>query len=250
MEERLPRIWKTMVTHAVPLENGKSSYEFLNDSDANESSVIELEEKEIINWLMSNQSSREFILEDLIQFEMGRHFFNTEIQEPVLTKDDQKKIGDIDFLICPIERPDLTTVIEFKRIKVFTKENGEIKINRFEYNRAKGIKQIKELRKLEFHKTYLGIIIEDDGRHITNKGTIFKSAKGDNIDDIYRITFDPKLEKNSGVIFIIVNQPTGENINLRCNLSLHIHRVANPMKQNDEKTNRIKHLMKEKMKTA
>lgn len=247
MDDRLPRIFKTLVVHAVPLENGKSAYEFLGDSNANDPSVIELEEKEIVRWLINNEISREFILKEIIENIEQNHFYDIEIKEPVLTKDDQKKIGDIDFLICPINRPDLATVIEFKRIKVITKESGEVKINRFEYNREKGVKQIRELRNLEFYKTYLGIIIEDDGRYTNEVGTIFKSSKGENIDDIFRITFDPNLDKYSGVIFIIVNQPTGEIFTSRYNLKIVTHRNATPMKQNEERTNRIRQLMKEKI---
>lgn len=245
MEEKLPKIWKTLVTHTVPLENGKSNYEFFGNSDANESSVTELEEKEIVSWLMNNQRSREFILSEIIEKTKVGYFFDTEVKEPILSKDNQRVIGDIDFLICPVDRPDLVTVIEFKRIKIITKENGEVKINRFEYNRDKGIKQIKELRKFDFHKTYLGIIIEDDGRHTDIKGTIFKSSKGNNVDDIYRIAFDSKLDRHAGVLFIMVNQPTGEDYNLRNNLMINILKYATPVTQSVEKTNRMRVLLKE-----
>ena len=250
MKENLPTFWKSKVTHAIALKQGKTTYSLLGESNSNESSVVELTEKEIISWMLNNHSHRDFILSDLIEHNLGDHFLSTEVESPLLTKDDQKNIGDIDLLLCPIERPELATAIEFKRIKVLTQENGEVKINRLEHNKSKGVKQIKQMRKFEFHKTYLGIIIEDDGRHIKGKGTIFKSANNERINDIYRITYDPNLDENAGVIFIRINQPTGDNINTRNNIETCIHRDAKCIKQSIETTLRIKQLIKEKIRTA
>ncbi len=246
MDARIPKIFKMLVTHGVVLEPEKRTYEFFGSSTLNEPSITELEEKDIVKWLISDNSARDLIIEDILPIKTGeKYFYKAEVQEPVLTKDEQDSIGDIDFLVCPLNNPELTTVIEFKRIKVITQPNGKVKINRFEKNRNKGLKQIRELRKFDFHQTYLGIIIEDDGRHTQEIGTVFKTSKGENVNDIFSITFDSRLDQYAGVIYIIVNQPTGENYNLRFNLKLCTHKAAKPIHQKSLMTHRVNTLIKE-----
>ncbi len=242
MKDRIPRKFRTLVRDMVVLSSGKRSYEFFGESDANDPSITGLEEKEVVNWLVQDKSTREFIFNDIINIKED-YFYATELQDSILTQESQKLIGDVDCLLVPKSSPQHAIAIEFKRIKVATTKSGNTKVNRLDYNRKKGIKQAKILRELGFHNTYLGIIIEDDGRFTNEKNSIFKTSKGDRVNDIFRITIDPKMDKYVGVIYILVNQPTGKNFFMRFNLNVATHKKARPQRQDEEITNRIKELL-------
>lgn len=233
-----------MVCHAIPLGNGKDTYIAYGNSDKDETSVIETEEREIVKWLFTNKMTNDFLLRNLIEFPGHPHSFHFEMKEPILNRNEMTKIGDIDFLIYPQSRPDLATAIEFKKVKVFTKPNGEVKINRLDFVNKKGMKQVKQIRKLGFHKTYLGIIIEDDGRHTDEISTMHKTSKSDNVDRIFNTTNNPELEQVAGVLYIVINQPTGESVQTRFNLQFCLHKPAIKINQSVERTNRIKDLIK------
>lgn len=238
----IPIFFKALIRHELPLIHGQNLYTFLGDSDQNEDSVLELKEQEVVKWLISDQSALQLMIFDIIDRKYKYSIF-PEVQAPILNSTERKRIGDVDLLLVPENRNNLSIAIEFKKIKFETLRDGSIKINGFNRAKKKGVKQANELRKLEFHQVYLGIIILDDGRFVNKKGTIFKSVNGQDLDHIFQLTFDEKLNKNIGVFYVILNQPTGQHYTSRFNLKYCVHKYANQEKQSDERNNRIKELL-------
>ena len=120
------------------------------------------------------------------------------------------------------------------------------RVTKLQNVKKKGMTQVDILQNLGFSKTYLCIIVQDDGRNLVNKGTFFRDAKGKEVDAIYDITFEKKLNRYAGVIFIRVTQPTGEHFNMRHNVGVLVDKHAVSLPQKVEITNRVKEWLKSK----
>lgn len=234
-------IFKAVARHEAEIKPYQRSFNFFGDSELDEESVLELEEKEIVSWIFQQKEIIPLIINEFLEdyiIKLG-YSCHLEIKDPVLNKSDQKRIGDIDILIIPFGRSDLTTVIEVKRVKLKTLENGKVKINKLDRAKSKGYKQAKELFKLKFHRTILCILIEDDARVVKSIGTLVRASESEEVEWIYSISFDEKLPKEVGVGYIIVNQPTGESFNKRFNLKYLLEKRPISVEQEIEQTNRI-----------
>lgn len=237
------RISRSIVSHVVKVYG--NNVEFFNESLKNDSSVTDLTEQEIVKWIFDNDDLRKVIVEQLSGLSVLDISIKLEVKEPLLNKNEQNIIGDIDAVIIPKNNPKQTIVIEFKRIKVSTLKDKSVKANKISTARNKGFSQILKLRDFNYFKTYLGVIIEDDSRNVKSANTIIRDSDHFAFNSIYKINNDNKLENNAGLFFIKMTQPTGENFEYRFNFDLTIEKYATEIKQSDMVTSRIIELLKE-----
>ncbi len=235
------RIFRTVVSHKVKIGGNKT--EFFNESDKNDSSVTELTEQEIVKWIFDKYELRDVITEQICSLLAKDVDYRLEVKEPLLNKDEQKIIGDIDAVLIPKNNPEQTVIIEFKRIKVSTLTDNTVKTNKISTTRKKGFSQIKKLRKFNYYKTYLGIIIEDDSRNVNSPNTILRNSNDISVDSIFDINKDCKLESSAGLFFIKMTQPTGESFKARYNFGLNIDKFATEIEQSGIITDKIKELL-------
>ncbi|WP_299714354.1 hypothetical protein [uncultured Tenacibaculum sp.] len=212
---------------------------FFNDSDNNDTSVILEEEKDIVKWLFNNSSILNLITEEVLGLGHKEILFYLEISEPLLNKKDQQIIGDIDAVLIPKSNPEHSVIIEFKRIKINTLENNEVKIHKLSQARNKGFSQIKKLRKFNYFKTFLGIIIEEDSRNVKDKNTLTRASNDKYINQIYNINKDDSLEDKAGLLFLKITQPTGKNFKSFFKFSICLDKEAKEVNQDHETTKRI-----------
>lgn len=237
------RIFKTIVSHKVKVTGNK--VELFNESNTNDSSITDLNEQEIVKWLFDNYDIRNVIVEEICGLSTKDIFFKLEVTEPLLNKKEQQIIGDIDAVIIPKNNPEHTVIIEFKRIKVSTLKDESVKTNKISTTRKKGFSQIKKLRKFNYFKTYLGVIIEDDARNVESANTVIRHSKDAAVDSIYKINNENKLENKAGLFFIEMTQPTGENFKSRFNFGLTVEKNADEIEQSNLITERINELLKQ-----
>lgn len=242
MDENL-RVFRSIISHKVKIVENK--VEFFNESVENESSVTELSEQQIVKWIFDKYELRDIIAEQICGLTAKEIDFKLEVKEPLLNKTEQKIIGDIDAVIIPKNNITKTVIIEFKRIKISTLKDKTVKVNKISTTQKKGFSQVKKLSKFNYHKTYLGIIIEDDSRNVSSANTILRDSNDLNIDSIFNINKNDKLEKNVGIFFIKMTQPTGENFKSRYNFGLNIDKYATEIKQDNTITEKIIELLNE-----
>jgi hypothetical protein len=235
------RIFKAIISHKVEITGNKT--EFFNKSNKNDSSVTDLTEQEIVKWIFNNYDIRNTIIKEIYGSLEKEFTIKLEVKEPLINKEEQKIIGDIDAVIIPKNNPEKTVIIEFKRIKVSTLTDKSVKINKIPAIRKKGFLQIKKLRKFNYYKTYLGVIIEDDARNVESANTILRDSKNEKVNSIFKINNDNTLENKTGLFFIKMTQPTGENFKIRHNFGIIIEKVAKEIIQENYITERIKELL-------
>jgi len=165
------------------------------------------------------------------------------LTEPFTQKN--KKPGDIDLLLVDTDNPDKAIAFECKRVKAVSLENQTAKVN----NTGKikhGVLQVNKYQKLGFHQTYLMIILLDDGRNYKTPNTLFRSSANiDELKQLYDLPFNEPLNNDTGVIFIIVNQPTGKDINLTGAIGFCLDKFAELHEQKKSLTNKIEELIKQ-----
>ena len=184
------RVFRTVVSHTVPITGNE--VKLFNESNKNESSVTDLTEQEIVKWIFAQNELRYVITEQICDLNFQDIDYKLEVKEPLLNKQEQKIIGDIDAVLIPKNNIEQTVIIEFKRIKVSTLQDNSVKTNKLVTTRKKGFSQIKKLRKFNYFKTYLGVIIEDDSRNVKSPNTILRNSNDpavDSIFDINKITY-------------------------------------------------------------
>jgi len=235
------RVFKTIVSHKVRITGNKT--EFFNESNKSDPSVTELTEQEIVKWIFDNYDIRNIIIEEIYGLSDKDLTIKLEVKEPLLNKDDQKIIGDIDVVIIPKNNPEKTIIIEFKRVKVSTLTGKSVRANKIPTIRKKGFSQIKKLRKFNYYKTYLGVIIEDNARNVESANTILRDSKSEIVNSIFNINSDNTLENKAGLFFIKMTQPTGENFEFRYNFGITIEKEATEIIQEKYITERIKELL-------
>lgn len=231
------KIFRTVVTHKVRITGNKT--QLFNESNLDEPSITDLTEQEIVKWIFEQHELRGIITEQICSLRDQDVDYKLEVKEPLLNKSEQEIIGDIDAVLIPKNNINETIIIEFKRIKVSTLKDNTVKTNKITTVRKKGFSQIKKLRKFNYYKTYLGVIIEDDSRNVNSSNTILRNSNSLSVDSIFDINKDDKLEKDAGLFFIKLTQPTGENFKSRYNFGLNIDKPASGIKQSDELANRI-----------
>ena len=145
-------------------------------------------------------------------------------------------------LLVDIENPDIAIAFECKRVKSVSLEDQTAKVNNTEKIKH-GVLQVNKYQKLGFHQTYLMIILLDDGRNYRTPNTLFRSTNIDELKQLYDLPFKEPLHTAVGVIFIILNQPTGNDINLTGAIAFCLDKPAEILEQKKSLTSKIESLI-------
>lgn len=212
--------------------------------------VTAFDEKPIIRWLMLCPPARELILTELGLSGSVLHF--PEIVQPFYAPGQ----GDLDLIVCPQLAPQLAVVLECKRVKVETVNEGQDRINKLQ-DIAGGVRQANELYngKHAFYQTWLAIITEvaavgQDERNIPTRGVRSHSTpqRGDTARTTFRQIVEfpgrEKLHKEIGILFIEIVQPSRRSIDAQATIRVCAYRRAATRDQRDTVTNRMMEIMR------
>ena len=200
--------------------------------------VTEKTESEIVSWLFGEHYIREHLFK---KFKIEKPVYRLNTRQPIIENTNVKP-GDIDILICGAEKPQYAIAIECKRVKVEVNTIDNDKINKIN-DIIEGIKQANSLHKMGFHNTYLGIIVEIDGRNKVSCNTISRGFSNNTYIRIYNFPQRERLKKEVGIIFIEIIQPTENSIDDTCMVGICIDREAKNINQPSNLTNRIINLL-------
>ena len=220
---------------------------FKDDTSANEESITIKQERELVDFLFTNYNLYELLFPELgVRVDS---FCQTHVTHPLIDNP-QEKPGDIDVIICEAGKPNEAVVFECKRVKVTAVSTFDDDINKV--NDIKdGASQTKAMRGMGFHRTYLTVLIQVDGRNRKNVNTLFRGLTPDatydgeqkTIKRIYEFPQRNTIHEDVGIIFIEVIQPTGKSFEKMGGICVRVERNATPLQQPDNLTNRVAALM-------
>jgi hypothetical protein len=220
---------------------------FHDDSSVNEGSITEKQERDLVNELFAWHHFRALLFKELnIRVDS---LCRTHVVSPIIDNP-QVKPGDIDVLICEPGKPNESVALECKRVKVTavsTLDDDVHKINDIK----DGASQTKAMRRMGFHRTYLAVLIQVDGRNRKDVNTLFRglnsSATYDGeqktLNRIYEFPQRSIFHEDVGFVFVEVIQPTGKSFTKTGGICLRIEKDAKRLEQPDNLTNRITSLM-------
>jgi len=221
------------------LLDGRTRMSFFTECVDNEESLSSLVEDQAIRWLFMNNIIKEIFV--------GKFFKNPKnieiyfgLQEPFTIKN--KIPGDIDILLVDTEFPEKPIAIECKRVKAIVINEEESKINNV--NKIKhGVIQANKYQSLGFYKSFLMIIILDDGRKSEEKNVMLRSTKSIKLKQVYSMPWEEPLHEDVGIVFIRITQMTGKHYNLQAGFGICIDKEAKPIEQNQNMTEKISKLI-------
>lgn len=203
-----------------------------NDADV----VTKQHEEALVRWLVDSPA-RELILTHLGA--RPDSFVACGVKHPVV-ESPQSKPGDIDLMVCDLERPDRTIGLQCKRVKVTAHSQDEDDVNRLP-DVGGGVRQANLQRdKFGFYRNYLAVLIEVDGRARTQSNVLFRGTTQKTFSRIYDFPHRERLHEDVGVIFVEVSQPTGKSFTDKAVVSICIDHEAARLEQPTHLTNRIK----------
>ena len=230
--------FKTIVYDTNLIIPKVSSYSFFQPhSSVSEESATIKSEQAMVRWLFSCS-----ILKSLIIGEIAGYDTNIvsaiEVQQPIITEPNNRP-GNIDILICNKFRPEQTIAIESKRAKVVVYQNGSQKVNKLK-EIEKGIKQANGLQSMGFWKSYLLLLIVIDARLKNGSNVIFKYGQHSETSSVYEVPMNASLNRDVGVAYIEIVQPTGKDINKMALVGICIDKRAQELQQGASLTERVR----------
>jgi hypothetical protein len=220
---------------------------FQDDLSVNEESITDKAEREIVNELFMRPDFRKLLFPELgLRVDSVCH---THVTQPLIDNT-QEKPGDIDVIICEPENPNMAVVLECKRVKVTAVNMLDDDVNKI--NDIKdGASQTKALHRMGFHRTYLAVLIQVDGRNRRDVNVLYRGLNPDatydgehkTLERIYEFPQRSLFEKDVGFIFVEVIQTTGKSFAKMGGICLRLERNAKPLEQPDNLTNRVAALM-------
>jgi hypothetical protein len=237
-------IFETIVQDCINFEGGKvipkgSKFPLFLPTDTGviENDVRNLTEEEIIKFFMASNASK-FLFENLeMPFDS---FFDFSVIDPIRHN---PKHPDFDLVVCDFERPELTTAIQCKRVKVLAESEGEDRVNKLE-DIGSVVKQSRIQRDYYgFHQNYIMIIIETSGRNRTNQNSFFRGPTEKTFKEIYEFPYRESVHEDVGIIIVKITQPTGRSYEKQVSIGVCFDKLAKRLDQSAELTNRIKELI-------
>jgi len=231
-------VFKTLFYDSQAIENSLQ-ISFFTESEEENESVTAMTEDQAVRWLLKEGQFRNFFLGEFFKnaSEIKSYF---GLKEPFTSRN--QKPGDIDLLLVDPKRPDQGYAFECKRVKALTINGGLSKVNNAEKVKH-GVIQANKYQSLGFYKSFLMLILLDDGRNNKHENTFFRNTVSDQVDYIYDIPWNEPLNEDVGIVFIRVNQPTGKHINKMGRIGYCIDKHAIPLEQTTTMTNKIKELI-------
>jgi hypothetical protein len=219
--------------------DGRTEYPLFEESDKFVSSdrMTSVHEESLVKWMLNDNSRRECFFKGVIPSNQD-YFILQAVPNRVLVP--EAKDGDIDILVFPKDQPDQGIAFEVKRVKVTIDEKDVEDVNKDERAIKKGIKQTNYLHKHGFHQTYLVILIVTDGQNRTTKDMPFRYADSDRIRALYDLSSNKKLNREIGVIFVHISEPSSASIEFISHFASCADRRSEERQQSVELTERIR----------
>lgn len=224
-------------TMIIPTQKKTNTHSlFVDNSEYDGESITKKIEEKIVLWLFNQEPAKELVFSQL-----GIHrsaLIKLQVKDPIIVNP-SKKPGDIDVIFWEQNQPDRAIVIECKRVKVTAIDSGTDKINKIKSIKD-GVIQANALHEFGFHKTYLAIIAEVDGRNRKGYNVLFRSSTPQTFSQIYDFPLRAKLHNDIGILFIEIVQPTGKEISNMAYVGICIDKQASLLEQPHHLTNLVK----------
>jgi hypothetical protein len=232
-------LFNVILNCTIELVDGRSEYPLYEENDklASSDRMTSVYEENLVKWMLCNDSRKECFFKGVIPSNHD-YFILQAVPNRVLVP--EAKDGDIDILVFPKDQPDQGIAFEVKRVKVTIDEKDVEDVNKDERAIKKGIKQTNYLHKHGFHQTYLVILIVTDGQNRTTKDMPFRYADSDRIRALYDLSFNKKLNKEIGVIFVHISEPSSASIDFMGHFATCLDKRSAEREQSVELTERLR----------
>lgn len=228
-------IWR-ILTYDVAQIIGPTTHLFQEDEKTNFKAVTAFTEREILDFLFSKHDLYHLLLEAI---GLSKNNFNLfrEVQHPIIT-DQNEKPGDLDIILFNSDSKHKTIGIEAKCVKAKTLKDGKIVLNK-EHNITKGITQVNSYLQFGFHRTFLLMILLDDGQHNKRYNQFFRDTDLSVSKKMFNQNVLKNLHKEVGLIYLKVNQITGKSIFQSGKISILVEREAKEKTQYTSTTKKM-----------
>lgn len=216
-----------------------TSFELFRPTDSGiENDVTAVGEDALVRFLMSSPAARLFFQKLGVP---PNSFFEYSVRNPLLKNPSHP---DFDLIVCPLGRPDLTTALQCKRVKVTAVNNDTDKVNKLE-SVAQVVKQARIQREeYGFHQNYIVLFIQTFGRSRETQNVLFRGPSDTTLGEIYDFPQRDSVHEDVGIIFIKVTQPTGTDFREKGSIGICVDKVAGRLTQSASLTNRIAEFLK------
>jgi hypothetical protein len=236
-------IWKMMAIDTVKLESGKTVYNFFQNHGFFESaeSIGSETEKVIAEYLFTNRSVYDFIIEDLIS-DTGIYSIAMEIRKPLID-DQNERPGDIDVLLIPKGNESESIAVEVKCFKAITYSDQSTKVNKV--NKILNANhQVNNYQKFGFHKIYFAIVLLDDARNDATPNQMLRSTKDSQVSNVFWEQSFDFIDESIGIVFIHISQVLNKSRTESLSLKTKVKREAKARSQNIRTTDKIRAILK------
>lgn len=228
---RIPVSLRSVAFDTGTVEPGATSLSFFQDGPRTGGDVLsDVSEPVIVQWIIKDVRTRPVLLEVLSLPVTARTYAG--VCSPFTTPN--KKPGDIDFLACDLDRPDRAVAIEYKKVKVRNSGDAE-NINRLDALGGADL-QARELFKLGFLRTYLGVLVVVDGRANEENNFLFRGVSNVGYRRIIEFAGGVTLAEDVGIIYTEIVQPVRRSAMDAAVFSVAVAKEAKPRHQAERVT--------------
>ncbi|MDI7219445.1 hypothetical protein QMN07_18320 [Leptospira santarosai] len=218
-------IWKGFSVDSARLSSNERTYRFFNEGN-DQYSILDLDENQIVNAICSNQNFLNLLL-DKAGIRAYSAFFTNIERKAILNSGG----GDFDLIVYGPGYPFKIACFEFKRVKITAIDSEVDKMNKF-YGIETLLNQLEERVELGFYATFGVIILHSDLRNRKTPNTILRNYSQETYEKLsHEILKAGKLPKESGLLLIKYDQPTGKKYAL--NFFVSLFKPCEFMKQKD-----------------
>jgi hypothetical protein len=193
----------------------------------NAAPVQDIHEAELARWLFTERMPAALLASEL-RFAPATGL--TFCVDPSHLMGDARAPGDIDVLAIDHARLDQAIAIEIKRVKLPPKAYLTARPNKLQ-DLDKGCRQVRLLRSMGFHRSYLVVAVVADGREQTDVGFPFRGPPPALVkvvrDKLRSLPFHPDV----GVFVVEVTQPVDKDIRDSGAVGIWTHQHAQDVEQ-------------------
>lgn len=233
-------IMRAVCYDSVQLQNKLNYPFFADEDDVKEERINEVNEAELSHWIFENSlaSPEYLIFEELgIKKNLRKYF---QVRKPVIK--DNSQPGDIDILLVDPKNTKESIAFQVKRVKGFIDESNRASL--YTKNLQKLIIQgSQQFLKYRFHQNYVLILVPTDASNRTSNQQIFRYNKVHEKKTIYQFSGFADLPEQVGIFIYEINQPSLNSINKTGVLATKGIRLAGPIEQLNDTTDRINKFM-------
>lgn len=238
---RIPVTLRCVAFDTQTMRPGTTRLEFFRDNTLGQAnSAAAMTEPSLVKWLMADVRTRALILEGLSLPATAKSY--TEVRLPFIT-DPNRKPGDVDLLACEVSRPDQAVAVECKRVKVRATDGAE-QINRLEALGGADT-QARELFRLGFSRTYLGVLAVVDGRANEERNFLFRGTSDANYRRMIEFAGGLTLPGEVGLLYIEIVQPAQRSVADAAMVCVAVPRKAKRQHQPERLTTRVENYLRE-----